>query len=96
MAAYVIGNVVEVKDEAGFEEYLARVPDVVRRHGGRYVVRGEAIEALEGSWRPRRLGMIEFESVEAVRRWYDADDYRELRELRQRTAVVDVLLVEGV
>ena len=51
-------------------------PSVVR-HGGRYLARsGGRLVTLEGNWEPDRLVVIELESVEAARAWYDSDDFR--------------------
>jgi uncharacterized protein (DUF1330 family) len=95
MAAYVIASV-DVRDAAVFEEYRRRVPETVARHGGRCLVRAGAHETLEGGWRPARLVVLEFPSLEQARRWYDSEDYREPKALRMKSALTDAVLVEGV
>ena len=95
MPAYVIAEV-NVTDPAGFEEYRKQVPATIAKYGGRFVVRGGAVEALEGDWRPARLVVAEFPSVQHARRWYDSPEYKEPKALRQRTAKTKILLVEGV
>ena len=62
MPAYFIAEV-EVLDPAPFQEYVQGAPATVRQYGGEYVARGGAIEVLEGSWHPKRLTIIRFESV---------------------------------
>ena len=59
-------------------------------------MRGGACEALEGGWRPSRVVIIGFESVEAARRWYDSPEYTAARAVRQRAAESALLLAEGV
>jgi uncharacterized protein (DUF1330 family) len=95
MAGYVVA-VLDVHDPEGFEDYRQRVPPTIERYGGRFLIRGGQYERLEGEWEPKRLTVVEFERTEAARRWYDSEEYRELRELRARTAVSNLLLVEGV
>ncbi|MDW8469111.1 MAG: DUF1330 domain-containing protein [Burkholderiales bacterium] len=95
MAAYVIAQV-DVKDEALFEEYRRQVPETVARYGGRYLVRGGALETLEGGWSPRRLVVLEFPSVEAARRWYRSPEYAPLLAMRLKAAETKALIVEGV
>ena len=95
MAAYVIARVLEMKDPARFEEYRSGVGPVVERYGGKFLVKGGEAHALEGDWRPR-MAVIEFESVARARAWYDSEEYRPLRELRQRSADVELSIVEGV
>jgi len=95
MPAYVIAEV-DVTDPAGFEEYRKQVPGTIAKYGGRYVVRGGPMDFLEGDWKPARLVVLEFPSREQARRWYDCEEYRGPKALRQRTAKTKVLIVDGV
>lgn len=95
MSTYFIANL-DIHDREAFGEYPRLVAPQIEAYGGRYLVRGGDFEILEGGWSPKRLVVLEFPSVEQARRWYDSDDYRELRELRQRAAATDLVLVEGV
>ena len=95
MPAYLIVDL-EVTDPAGFEEYRQLVPATVQQYGGRFIVRGGAVEALEGDWQPKRVVITEFPSLEQARRWYNSEAYREPKALRFKTATSKVILVEGV
>jgi uncharacterized protein (DUF1330 family) len=94
MAAYVLADI-EITDPAGYEEYRRGVQATVARHGGRYLVRGGPSATLEGDWQPRRLVVLEFPSLAEARRWYDSEDYRALRAIRQRCSRGHAVLVEG-
>ena len=94
MSAYVVVQV-DIKDPERFEDYRAMVPASLAAYGGRYVVRGGALETLEGSWQPSRMVIIEFDSVEQAKRWWDSDEYREARDLRQATADTQMIVIEG-
>ncbi len=94
MPAYLIANI-EVTDPAGFERYRTAVPAVIAAHGGRYLVRGGAHETVEGSLGLKRLVILEFPSMAALRGFYDGADYRPLLELRLASTRSDVALVEG-
>jgi uncharacterized protein (DUF1330 family) len=94
MPAYVIAEVT-VTDPQGFERYRQMVPATVAQYGGRFVVRGGKTETLEGSWNPARLVVLEFDSVERAREWWACEEYREAKELRQRTARTNLVIVEG-
>jgi uncharacterized protein (DUF1330 family) len=93
-AYFIVDN--EVTDPAGFEEYRKQVPATVERYGGRFLVRGGQIQTLEGDWKPKRIVVTEFPSMEQARRWYDSKEYRALKILRARSARGSVVLVEGV
>jgi uncharacterized protein (DUF1330 family) len=94
MSAYVVVQV-EVTDPAGYDEYKKMVPSSLAAYEGRFVVRGGACDTLEGSWRPKRLVVLEFPSVAKARAWWASDEYRDAKALRQRTAKTEMIVVEG-
>jgi uncharacterized protein (DUF1330 family) len=94
MAAYVIGDV-EIHDPAGYEEYRKGVPATIAAYGGRYLARGGATEVAEGEWTPKRLVILEFDSLARAKAWLESPEYRPLRQIRQRCAKSKVLVVEG-
>jgi uncharacterized protein (DUF1330 family) len=91
---FIVDN--EVTDSAGFEEYRKQVSMTVEKYGGRFLVRGGQIQTLEGDWKPKRIVVTEFPSIEQARRWYDSEEYRPLKALRSRSARGSVVLVDGV
>lgn len=95
MPAYVVVQV-DIDDPARYEEYKALAPPAIAAHGGRYLARGGACEPLEGSWRPRRLVILEFPSVARARAWWDSAEYAPAKALRQQCARTEMLLVEGL
>ena len=95
MAAYAIADV-EVTDPAKFQEYVSQVPATVEKYGGKYRVRGGAIEKVEGDWEPSRMVVIEFESMEQLEKWYHSQEYSGPMQLCHQSANANVLFVEGV
>ena len=95
MAAYVIVEI-EVVDPVGYEEYKNLASASVLKFGGKYIVRGGATEVLEGDWKPKRIVVLEFESMQRARDWLNCEQYREPRKMRHRTAKTNMVLVEGV
>ena len=95
MAAYIVVGL-EITDPEGFARYREMVPATLEAYGGRYLVRGGETETLEGSWDPARFVVIEFDSVDQAKRWWDSDEYREARDLRQATTSTQMIVVQGV
>lgn len=95
MAAYVIANI-EVRDPATYERYRRDVPATIEKYGGRFLVRGGAVEALEGDFVPKRIVVLEFPSIERAKQWWDSPEYRPLCELRKSASRGDLFLVAGV
>jgi uncharacterized protein (DUF1330 family) len=94
MAAYVIADV-DVKDAAKYDEYRPIAARTVAQYGGRFLVRGGAVEPLEGGWTPKRVVVLEFPSMEQAQRWYRSPEYAPGIALRQAASVGRVILVEG-
>ena len=95
MPAYVIANV-DVKDPVRYEDYRRLVPATIEKYGGRFIARGGRTEILEGEWRPSRLVIVEFPSVEQARAWWHSAEYAEARAIRQATSEGTLLILEGV
>lgn len=95
MSAYLIADR-NVESRAALDEYAREIPKTLERYGGRYIVRGGNLEVVEGEWKPRSLVILEFPTMEALKHWYDSEEYRPLKEMRMRAAPSDVVLVEGL
>ena len=94
MAAYVIAEV-EITDLALFDQYRAQVPATIEKYGGRFLVRGGALETREGDWKPSRLVVLEFESLARAKQWYDSPEYAPLIALRKRCARTQLVFADG-
>jgi uncharacterized protein (DUF1330 family) len=94
MSAYLLSTI-EIKDSAGYEEYRKLVGGPLAQYGGKFLVRGGEVEYLEGEWRPKRVVVVEFESLEKARAFYHSPEYAEAMKIRQRTSVSSVLIVQG-
>jgi len=94
MAGYVVAEV-EVTDSATYEEYRKQVPATVAQYGGKFLVRGGAVEVKEGDWQPKRLVVLEFPTLAQARKWYASPEYAPALALRLKAARSKVLLVEG-
>lgn len=92
---YIVAHL-RVTDADAFDLYRQRVPEVIHRFGGRYLVRGGAVEPLEGEWPVERLVILQFDSVADARAFYDSPQYQELIPLRQAGAEGTLAIVEGM
>ena len=95
MAAYVIVDLT-VTDQPTMDEYRKQVPATVARYGGRFLVRGGAHQTVEGDWKPNRVVVLEFPSMEQAKSWYDSEEYREPKAMRLRAGRANMIMVEGV
>jgi uncharacterized protein (DUF1330 family) len=87
---------ITVTDPERYAEYVKVVPATIAKYGGRYLARGGRAEVLEGTWAPQRLVVLEFDSLDRARAWWESDDYSGPKLLRRSAAVADIILVEGI
>ena len=95
MPAYVIASVSEAHDDEALAEYRRRNSAAVEAHGGRFLVRGGAMDVLEGDWSPLRVVVMEFDDAATARRWYESDEYQAAIPIRQGASTTDIIVVEG-
>ena len=94
MSAYLI-CMVRVDDVETYKKYTARTPALIQKYGGRFLVRGGAVEAIEGAPFKDRLVVLEFASKEAARRFYNSPEYQEIIGHRHQSSESRFLLAEG-
>ena len=92
---YWIANV-DVRNPDGYKEkeYVAALPDIFRKFGARYAIRGGKTEVVEGKSRSRVVS-IEFPSYEAALACYRSPEYAKAIALRQANADADLIVIEG-
>ncbi len=95
MPAYLIANIVGNSDPAAIARYRAEVAPLIEKAGGRYLVRGGAIENVEGEMGFDRLVIVEYPTMEALRAFYHGPEYAPLLALRAGASLSHVVLVEG-
>ena len=95
MSAYYLVDIREIKDDRKMQLYRARITPVIEQFGGRYLVIGGPVQVVEGSYQPVFPVMIEFPAMADARRWYDSEEYRELKGLRLSATVSNAFFMEG-
>ncbi len=95
MTAYVIAEI-DILDAKEYEEVKRLTPMTIAAYGGTYLARGGPSESLEGNWTPKRLVILEFESIERAKQWWDSPEYRPVKAMRTRCAAVNMIVTEGI
>lgn len=95
MSAYIVGKV-SIKDPETYKKYTDKVPALVKKHGGKYLIRGGDVETLEGEAFSDRVVVIEFPSQQALRDWYNDPDYQAAVVFRHAASTGQILAVDGV
>lgn len=95
MTAYVIADT-EIVDPMLGARYRDLAQKSIEQYGGRYIVRGGAVDPVEGGWQPKLFVVVEFPSMDRARQWYRSPEYAEALELRQTALQRRLIFVEGV
>ncbi|MCB4361936.1 DUF1330 domain-containing protein [Quatrionicoccus australiensis] len=93
---YIVAEV-KVHDANAMARYRLMSQAAVEQYGGRFLVRGGAAEILEGKWTPpQRMIVVEFDTVEQAKRFYDSAEYQAARKVRENAAEMNMLVIAGV
>jgi uncharacterized protein (DUF1330 family) len=95
VAAYAIYQG-EVLDAARYEQYKTKAAASIVAAGGKYLVRGGDVEALEGDPPAGRTVVVEFPTMQVAIAWYRSDEYSEIRKIRESAARGRLYIVDGV
>ncbi|MBP7566382.1 MAG: DUF1330 domain-containing protein [Burkholderiaceae bacterium] len=91
--AYWIGRV-DVHDPEQYKQYVAANAVAFARYGARFLVRGGAFEAVEGTARARNV-VIEFPDYATALACWNSPEYQHAITLRLPAAVGDIVVIEG-
>jgi uncharacterized protein (DUF1330 family) len=82
-----------IKDAAGMKAYAQAAGAAM---GGVNILAVDtAPEVVEGSWHGSQTVVLEFESVDAARAWYESEAYQKAAKLRQAAADCNAVILSG-
>lgn len=95
MSAYLVFDI-DIHDRDAYQEYVRLAGPTVAQHGGRVLALSDAVEPLEGDWRPKRVVIIEFADAAKAKAWAESPEYGKAKPIRHRTARANVVVVPGL
>jgi uncharacterized protein (DUF1330 family) len=95
MPAYWVARS-KINDAAEYKKYTDRVPEILKKYGGKVLARGGRYQILEGPQKFQRFVVIEFPSLEQAVKCHESPEYREAAAFRRSGAgEVELVIVEG-
>ncbi|HII93429.1 MAG TPA: DUF1330 domain-containing protein [Methanosarcina sp.] len=94
MPVYMIIEI-KVMDYELYTKYVEKVPEIIKKYGGRYLVRGGKVLPMFGNWNPERIVIIEFETEEQVRDCFNSTEYLKVAPLRENSTITKSVIVNG-
>ncbi len=86
---------IKIKDKEKYGRYVDEVYGIVRRHGGRYLVRGGRVTPMFGGWTPERMVVIAFDSLEDLKKCFASPEYSAVAPLRETSTETRSVILEG-
>ena len=91
--AYMIGSY-DIKDQAGFQQYIKAASPLVTQYGGRVIVYSPNVSAIEGSTRSV-IVIAEFPSLADAQRYYNSPEYTAARQFFTKATEGFRIITEG-
>lgn len=85
----------QIHDPAKMDEYGALAMPSLFGGGGTVIALDDSVDCREGTWHGGRTVILEFESVDAARNWYESEEYQAAIPLRQAGAETNVAIISG-
>jgi uncharacterized protein (DUF1330 family) len=84
-----------ITDPEGMRAYEKASAPALIRSRARVLAADSGPQVLEGQWHGQRTVVLEFESAEAARAWYDSDAYQQAIGLRHAAAETNAAIIVG-
>jgi uncharacterized protein (DUF1330 family) len=85
----------DIRDRAEIDAYAQVAVPTILAAGGRIIALDDAPDSIEGSWHGTRTVILEFDSVDAARAWYNSSEYQAHAPRRHAAADSNAVIVAG-
>jgi uncharacterized protein (DUF1330 family) len=86
----------EVREPRGFGDYLTGHLPTLAAAGGRFLAAGALPQPVEGEWPLKRMIVHQWPNAQVFFAWYEGSPYAPWKQIRQRAADTDFVLVQGI
>lgn len=93
MPAYVL-SMMSIHDAETYRKYTDRTPPTVKKYGGKFLTRGQAVTCFEDTVYDGRLVILEFPSKADAEAWYADPGYQEAVTFRKAASTQHLFLLQ--
>jgi len=76
--------------------YASKVPPLITKYGGEYLILGGRHESLEGEWEDTKLVVHKWPNATMAKKFWNSEEYGEIKKGREGTGEFRIMLVEGL
>ena len=84
-----------IKDPEGMKAYAMAASGSMSQFGCKVLSVEREPQVCEGSWHGHQTVVLEFDSVDAARAWYESEAYKKAAKLRQAAADCNAVILSG-
>jgi len=96
-AFVIVERTATTGDESIQQQYAQLARDILPKYGAKYLARSQRNSLLEGDGAaPCCMAILQFPSMDAVRRWYDSPENQSAAKVRQSGAKFRIIAIEGL
>lgn len=95
MPGYIIATLNSIHDSYAFAEYQKSASASFNKYGAKFLVNSRNVEPLDGNWQPSGVVVVEFESYEQAKKFYDSPEYQAVITQRFDSADSAVIIADG-
>ena len=95
MSAYVIAQV-NITNELPYKEYVKQTSVIVKKYQGEFIVRGGKFIKMIGNWDFERTVIIKFPTYDTALKWYNSEEYKPIKKIREENSKGNLIIVDGV
>ena len=94
MSTYLISTM-SIHDPETYRKYLALTPPTVKRHGGRFLTRGDEVTTIEGEPFKDRMVIMEFPDEAHIRAWMSDPEDVAAAQFRYAASTGQIVIQSG-
>jgi len=95
MPAYWVARS-KINDPVAYKKYTDRIPEIMKKHGGKVLARGGRFQILEGPEKFHRFVVIEFPTFEQAVACQQSAEYQQASAFRKNGGgEVELVIVDG-
>ena len=91
---YLLGQIT-ISDKSQYKIYDAKIGDVIKGFGGKYLVKGGLRMVQEGNPSFQRDVLVEFKDIETAQRFISSKQFKEISRFRKAGSTGFLLLLNG-
>ena len=93
-AGYVIAQL-KVTNPENYKEYVEKVTPIVKKFGGKFLVRAGEFQIFDGETEFPRIIVLKFPSYERALEWYNSKEYQPIKKIRLVNANTNGIIIQG-